>query len=107
MNYLAHTKSVFQKGKIRFSVLNGVMQVGYHHHQEAITISQTIQGNKAEVFRQMQDFCLDCFFNFEWEGKALNSKELAQILGVNDDASRQMIGRIYSKIKIHEKQFLS
>lgn len=106
MNYLSQAKTVFQKGKIRFSVLNGVMQVTYHH-QESITISQSIQGNKAEIFRQMQDFCLDCFFNFEWDGTSLTSKELAQVLGVNDDASRQMLSKIYSKLKIHEKQFLS
>lgn len=83
------------------------MQIAYHHHQEPIIISETLEGNKAEIFRQMQDFCLDCFFNFEWEGKALNSKELAQILGVNDDASRQMLSKIYKKLKIYEKQFLS
>lgn len=107
MNYLAQTKTVFQKGKIRFSALNGVMKVSYHHHQEPITISQTIQGNKAEVFRQMQDFCLDCFFNFEWDGEKVNTSVLAQILGIAEDNFRHTLSAIYKKLRIHEEQFLS
>ena len=106
MNYIERSKSVFCNGKMRFSSCDGIMTISYHHNQNPINISKTLQGDRNEIIGQMQDFFLDCFFDFEWSGEEINATTLAKILWVNEDAMRQLLSRIYKKIKIHEERFL-
>lgn len=106
MNYLEKSKAVFTKGKVRFSTCDGVMKISYHHNQEPIDSSKTLQGDRNEVVRQIQDFFLDCFFDFERDGGEINAGALWRVLWISEDAMRQLLSRIYKKLKIHEERFL-
>lgn len=106
MWYLNQSKPVFKKWKVRFTTDDWVMRISYQHIEEPIKISQTISWSRIEILHQMQDFCLDCFFNFEWNWEELNTSVISKILWTTETNSRQILFNIYKKLKLHEKQFL-
>jgi len=106
MNYLIKSRSIFVQGTVRFSVEDDQLFLSYTHNVHNIVIKKSVEWTKLEILRQIQDFCLDCYFDFEWDGKSLNLKDLSLLFGTSEGYVKIILNRIYKKLKIHEEQFL-
>ncbi|MBB1578552.1 MAG: hypothetical protein HG424_001010 [candidate division SR1 bacterium] len=107
IRYLQKSKSSFINGTVRFASEDNKMQISYTHNLQNLVIKKTISGTRTDMLHQIQDFCIDCYFDFEWTGQALTPLMLADLFGTTEGYARVVLNRIYKKLKKHEKQFLS
>ncbi len=107
LKYFREVKTIFKKGNIHFAFKWDIIEVFYYPDREGSFISQRISTRAKDfmVFRRIQDFCLDCYFEFERDGYETDYIVIAKILWVTYDVSRSIVKNIYKKIRRYgEKQ---
>ncbi|MDR3169801.1 MAG: hypothetical protein LBU27_08965 [Candidatus Peribacteria bacterium] len=67
---------------MKFSIQGNVLTICYYRKEERNSFSRKIkiQDNYKQVIEEIQDFCLDCYFENERDGSKVYKKDIADIL---------------------------
>lgn len=70
------------------------------HLKIEMDLSIETQREYAEIREAIQDFLLECFYMYEWDGKPLRYKQIGALLGESKQAAHKEIKDITKKCKI-------
>ena len=96
-SYLQRNKHNFINGQVRLIVENGIIKIAYKDAFIDFTVKERLNANDKKAYKQIKDFCLDVFYNNEWDGKPMTSQQIAELLDVSDGQVRRILSGIYKK----------
>lgn len=104
--YLQSIKSMFIDWSIRLISEDGIIKITYKDNFIDFTVKEKINGDEKEAFKHIKTFCFNAYFDYEWDGKSMNSEEIGRLLGLDGNAVRQQLKRTFKKLWKYGKLLL-
>ena len=104
--YLQSIKSMFIDWGVRLVSEDGVIKITYKDNFIDFTVKEKINGDDKQAFNHIKTFCFNAYFDYEWDGKSLNSEQIGRLLGLDGNAVRQQLKRTFKKLNKYGKPFL-
>jgi DNA-directed RNA polymerase specialized sigma subunit len=93
---------------MKFSIQWNIIKVCYYWSESNNSFSRKIEikENYKQVIEEIQDFCLDCYFENERDGNKVYKKYIADILGVDEMKVKNIMRNVFKKIRVNADKLL-
>ena len=104
--YMQSIRPFFINWSIRLVAENSILKVHYKSAYVDFNVKEWIPLNDKEAFDTVTWFCFNAYTDYERDGQTLTSAQIGLLLGTSSENVRQMLSKIYKKIRLHGEQFL-
>jgi len=104
--YMQSIRPFFINWSIRLVAENSILKVHYKSAYVDFNVKEWIPLDDKEAFDTVTRFCFNAYTDYERDGQTLTSAQIGLLLGTSSENVRQMLSKIYKKIRLHGEQFL-
>lgn len=104
--YMQSIRPFFVNWNIRLVAENWIIKVYYKSAFIDFNVKDQIPTEDKQAFTTVVCFCFNAYSDYEWGGETLTSTELWTLLATSPENVRQMIKKIYTKLRVYGEQFL-
>lgn len=104
--YMQSIRPFFINWSIRLVAENSILKVHYKSAYIDFNVKERIPLDDKEAFDTVTRFCFNAYTDYERDGQTLTSAQIGLLLGTSSENVRQMLSKIYKKIRLHGEQFL-
>lgn len=104
--YMQSIRPFFINWSIRLVAENSILKVHYKSAYVDFNVKERIPLGDKEAFDTVTRFCFNAYTDYEWEWQTLTSAQIGLLLGTSSENVRQMLSKIYKRIRLHGEQFL-
>lgn len=107
LHYFSQIAPLFVQGQIRFRTDSKGVKIQYSQSkfdggvgvETTFPYKTATTKDKRDTVWLVQDFVINCYYEYEWNGYALKLKELARLVGVNNATMSQILQQYLDKCK--------
>lgn len=104
--YMQSIRPFFINWSIRLVAENSILKVHYKSAYIDFNVKEWIPLDDKEAFDTVTRFCFNAYTDYERDGQTLTSAQIGLLLGTSSENVRQMLSKIYKRIRLHGEQFL-
>ena len=104
--YMQSVRPFFVNWSIRLVAENGIIKVYYKSAFIDFNVKEQIPENDKQAFNTVVRFCFSSYCDYERAGETLTSTDLWVLLATSPENVRQMIKKIYQKLRVYGEQLL-
>ena len=104
--YMQSVRPFFINWSIRLVAENWIIKVHYKSAFIDFNVKEQVPLEDKQAFDTVVRFCFSAFSDYEWSWQTLTSGEIGRLLATSPENVRQMLSKIYKRIRLHGEQFL-
>lgn len=104
--YMQSIRPFFVNWSIRLVAENSILKVHYKSAYIDFNVKEWIPLDDKEAFDTVTRFCFNAYSDYERDWQTLTSSQIGLLLGTSSENVRQMLSKIYKRIRLHGEQFL-
>lgn len=97
---------MFVDWSVRLVSEDWIIKITYKDHFIDFTIKEVINGNEEHAIKHIKTFCFNAYFDYERDGRSLNSEQIGRLLWLDWNAVRQQLKRTFKKLNKYGKPLL-
>ena len=104
--YLQSIKPMFIDWSIRLVSEDWIIKITYRDNFIDFTVKEKVKGEDKYAYNRVRIFCFNAYYDYEWDGKEMNSEQIGKLLWLDGNAVRQQLKRTFKKLKKYGKPLL-
>ena len=104
--YMQSIKSMFIDWSVKLVSEDGIIKITYKDNFIDFTVKEKVKGDDKTAFNHVKIFCFNAYYDYERDGRKMDSEQIGRLLWLEWNAVRQQLKRTLKKLNKYGKPFL-